>query len=239
MKKLNRREQTLENILLDIKRNLPKKEITAGGALAYLNGLALVYRKTISDYEPAAKVVYEVNMKEVLFSLYKKGENRGKDCGFNEAFDLYFQTLPKEFVDLVNINLFRGNFDKKKVEKELTKLTYKISIKAASLNMRVKKEPCLPSLDDVKTNIKNYRETKRVLREGLGDEIGKKKGGEGLEQMGEYVENLAKKIISSEVEYATNLAESVVRFYSNVELDRQAAAREAYFKNHVYVDKTL
>ncbi len=30
MKKLNRREQTLENILLDIKRNLPKKEITAG-----------------------------------------------------------------------------------------------------------------------------------------------------------------------------------------------------------------
>ena len=57
--------------------------------------------------------------------------------------------------------------------------------------------------------------------------------------MGEYVENLAKKIISSEVEYATNLAESVVRFYSNVELDRQAAAREAYFKNHVYVDKTI
>lgn len=230
------REKDIENICSSIRQNLPNQKMTKGVALAYVNGLAQVYQKAIRDFDPVTKMVNDTDMKEVIYRYYLKQEkHRSRDCGFKDALNKYIQSLPEEFADLVDFNVFVGRFNRVQIENMVAELSYKISKKAANVEMKVKERPENDNLYNLEQQIKKYYETKDILKDGIDLAAAEMIEEEGVKDVKEYVNLLAQRLVSSMVDYVDELSEDVVRFYSQAQLEREARARDSYYDDEIYL----
>ena len=208
-----------KEMLKDIKKALPNKKVSISGALAFLNGLVSIYRKSIIDYSDADKMVRDTKMKEVIYTKYL--QMRGYDVDFDKEFDEYLDMLPKEFLSLVNIELYKSKrISKKALEAELERLSGKVLNFAVQGGIKEKREPVILDSSQVQKDYNEFESTNKVLKSGLQILFRNKNGDHGVELVEDYVNSLAHKAISSEVDYVNTVAENVVRFYSNIEIAR-------------------
>ena len=213
-----------KEMLKDIKKALPNKKISISGALAFVNGLASIYRKSIIDYSDADKMIRDTKMKEVIYTKYL--QMRGYDVDFDKEFDEYMDMLPADFASYINRDLYKSKkISKKALEEELERVTLKALRSAVKGGIKEKREPIILDSSKVQKDYSDYESTDKTLRSGLSILIRNKRGDEGVELVEDYVNSLAQKAISSEVDYVNNVAESVVRFYSNIEIARGAQRR--------------
>ena len=208
-----------KEMMKDIKKALPNKKVSISGALAFLNGLVSIYRKSIIDYSDADKMVRDTKMKEVIYTKYL--QMRGYDVDFDKEFDEYLDMLPKEFLSLVNIELYKSKrISKKALEAELERLSGKVLNFAVQGGIKEKREPVILDSSQVQKDYNEFESTNKVLKSGLQILFRNKNGDHGVELVEDYVNSLAHKAISSEVDYVNTVAENVVRFYSNIEIAR-------------------
>ncbi len=208
-----------KEMLKDIKKALPNNKISISGALAFVNGLVSIYRKSIIDYSDADKMIRDTKMKEVIYTKYL--QMRGYDVDFDKEFDEYLDMLPKEFLSLVNIELYKSKrISKKALEAELERLSGKVLNFAVQGGIKEKREPVILDSSQVQKDYNEFESTNKVLKSGLQILFRNKNGDHGVELVEDYVNSLAHKAISSEVDYVNTVAENVVRFYSNIEIAR-------------------
>ena len=230
------REKNIQNMLLDIRKLLPNQKMTKAVALAYVNGLAQVYQKTIRDFDPVTKMVNDTDMKETIYRLYlKQAKHRGRDCGFKGALNKYIQSLPKEFAELIDFNIFTGKYNRVEVENMLAELSYKISKKAAKVEMKVKEKPENNNLYNLEEQIKKYYDTKGILKDGIDLAAADMIEEEGVKDVKDYVNLLAQRLVSDMVDYADELSEDVIRFYSQAQLEREARERNSYYDDERFL----
>ncbi len=215
-----------KEMLKDIKKALPNKKISISGALSFINGLASIYRKSIIDYSDADKMVRDTKMKEVIYTKYL--QMRGYDVDFDKEFDEYLELLPAEFLSFINSDLYKSKkISRKALEEDLERISNRVLYSAVQGGIKEKREPKILDASQVQKDYSEYAATNKILMRGLPFVTINEQGAEGSELVEDYVNSLARKAISSEVDYVNEVAESVVRFYSNIEIARGAQRRES------------
>lgn len=215
-----------KEMLKDIKKALPNKKISISGALAFINGLASIYRKSIIDYSEADKMVRDTKMKEVIYTKYL--QLRGYDVNFDNEFDEYLDMLPEEFASNIDRELYKSKkISKRALEAEIERIANRVLNFAVKGGIKEKREPVILDSSQVQKEYEDFASTDKILKSGLSILIRNKQGNEGIELVEDYVNSLAQKAISSEVDYVNTVAENVVRFYSNIEIARGAQRRRA------------
>ncbi len=227
-------------LLENIRRSLPDKKLTRASAFSILNGLARMQLKVINDFDRSFDAIASTLMKELLYSLYIEKGKGSKDISSNEVLMLYKNNLLEEFSSKVKFDVFTAkNFDEKEVEKELVRLSYLVLKSAVFSCAREREDLDEPSLENINKCLEDYKMVKRILSEGLGEEISVKKGKDGEEKVDEYLNKIVHDLIEEEVDYFDKQMEFIIRAESSKELDRQEKERNEIDRSLAYYDRTI
>lgn len=211
------------NMLDDIKQSFPQQKVTFALALSYINGLAILYTKAINDYDKGHKMVWLLSLKDFLLEKYFAfGENGVKSDRAKELLDKYVEFLPKDFSSLVNFGLFtQENVSQLTLEKELAKVSYEVLKVCVDGKIRELPNADFPSIDLLVASLSDFQIANKYFN------LYKKNSKDEYAQI--ELDYYAKMALDSEVEYGIDLADYIVRFYSDVELDIMKDEYEEFY----------